>query len=87
MRKLLLAFALLVPTLAGVAPAAANDGVSPGYYWCYEFDNHVHTHTEWYGSWGWRTATYHHYAECTDGSWYWSEFRYEWGRSYWVQIG
>lgn len=85
--RAVLALVLLVPIGAGVSPAAANDGVSPGYYWCYELDNHVHTHTEWNGSQGWRTLTYHHYSECTDGTWYWSTFRYEWYQSYWVWVG
>lgn len=80
----LVALALLVPA---ASPAAANDGVSPGYYWCYEFDNQVWQHTDWADAahtQGWRTITYHHFYECTDGTWYWSEFRYEWYQSYWV---
>lgn len=83
---ILLALAMLIPT---VAPAGANDGVSPGHYWCYEFDNQVHEHTEWdyQRNQGWRTITYHHYYECTDGTWYWAEFRYEWWHSYWVWTG
>ncbi len=82
--RLVLALALLVPVGLTVtaAPAVAEEGA----IYCYEFDNQVWEHTEWFGNWGWRTVTYHHYVECTDWSWYWSSFRYEWSRSYWVQV-
>ncbi len=80
---------LALALLASSAPAGANDGVSPGYYWCYEFDNHVAEDTQWdyTGTQGWRTDTYHHFAECTDGTWYYTQFRYQWSEGYWVWTG